>query len=157
MMSEKMFEYNINGNKYVVEITNITAENAEVIVNGQNYLVELENPVADAPAVAAQPIAASAARPVAAQPPKPKKAAPRPQVNQANGELIVYAPLPGMVTEILATVGDSVSNGDTLLRMEAMKMENNITATTDGTVKEVHVAEGREVADGDLLVTIATS
>lgn len=153
-MPQNTFEYNINGNKYVVEIASLTAENAEVVVNGENYSVELENLVDDAP-VAARVVTASAPRSVAAAP-KPKKIAPRPTIDAASGELVIYAPLPGMITQINAAVGDEVEEGDTIMRMEAMKMENNIAATTSGIIKELHVSEGREVADGDPLVTIAT-
>jgi biotin carboxyl carrier protein len=62
--------------------------------------------------------------------------------------------LPGNVVKILVSAGQAVKRGDTLLVMEAMKMENNIMAEKDGTVKAVYVEVGRTVALGDALVEI---
>ena len=66
----------------------------------------------------------------------------------------VTAPLPGTVTKILVAEGDSVSAGDTLLILEAVKMENEIKADCDGVVKSINVTGGATVQAGDALVTI---
>ena len=64
------------------------------------------------------------------------------------------APMPGVVLEIVARVGVKVVQGDVLLRVEAMKMENNIFASHSGTIRAIHVEQGQEVLDGDLLLEI---
>ena len=66
----------------------------------------------------------------------------------------VVAPLPGTVTKILVAEGDSVSAGDTLLILEAVKMENEIKADCDGVVKSINVSSGATVQAGDALVNI---
>ena len=66
----------------------------------------------------------------------------------------VRAFVPGTVLEVLVAPGQEVSRGQTLLVVEAMKMQNGLTATAAGTVREVHFAPGALVSKGDPLVTI---
>jgi pyruvate carboxylase len=66
----------------------------------------------------------------------------------------VGAPMPGKIFKLLVAVGDEVKAGDTLLATEAMKMETNIKVKKDGIVKEIMFAEGDQVAQDDLLVTL---
>ena len=68
---------------------------------------------------------------------------------------VLAAPLPGKITHIAVKVGDAVKAGDTLLVIEAMKMENEFRAGTAGTVTEVRVQPGQTVNAGDVLVVIA--
>ena len=65
------------------------------------------------------------------------------------------APLPGTVVKVAVVAGDVVSSGDTLIAIEAMKMEHEVKAATGGTVAEVHVAAGEQVESGRLLVVIS--
>jgi biotin carboxyl carrier protein len=71
------------------------------------------------------------------------------------GGQTLKAPLPGKITLVVVKPGDSVNRGDTLLVIEAMKMENELKAAAAGTVSEVHVAPGQAVNPGDVLVVIA--
>lgn len=64
------------------------------------------------------------------------------------------APLPGTIMTINVKVGDQVKRGDTLVVMEAMKMENNIMANKDGQVKAIHVTVGQTVVQDDKLVDL---
>ena len=66
----------------------------------------------------------------------------------------VTAPLPGTITKVTVKVGDTVNAGDTVLLMEAMKMENNITAEFGGTVKAILVETGNQVQSGQALVEL---
>ncbi|PLX95356.1 MAG: pyruvate carboxylase [Desulfuromonas sp.] len=66
----------------------------------------------------------------------------------------VGAPMPGKVFKLMVDVGDDVKEGDTLLSTEAMKMETNIKAKKDGTVKEILFKEGAQVQQGDLLMLL---
>ena len=92
--------------------------------------------------------------------PKPAPAAPAPVAAPAPapaapaGAKTVTAPLPGTITKVTVKVGDTVNAGDTVLLMEAMKMENNITAEFGGTVKAILVETGNQVQSGQALVEL---
>jgi biotin carboxyl carrier protein len=73
----------------------------------------------------------------------------------ARGGQVLKAPLPGKISHVAVKPGDTVTRGDTLLVIEAMKMENEFKAATAGTVSEVHVTAGQAVNPGDVLVVIA--
>jgi len=77
---------------------------------------------------------------------------PLPGSQLAAGALV--APLPGTVVKVAVAAGDTVATGDTLIAIEAMKMEHEVRAPTDGVVTEVHVAAGEQVEAGRLLVVI---
>ncbi len=141
----KQYSYKINGKDYNVTIADIQGSTATVNVNGTDYSVELP---AAAPGVAAAPVSpvASAAAPAAA--PRPA-AAPA-----AAGAGSVTAPLPGTVLSINCKVGDSVKAADTVIVLEAMKMENAIHAGRDGKITGIKVNQGDSVLEGDVLVTI---
>lgn len=62
------------------------------------------------------------------------------------------APMPGLIVGINVAIGDTVSKGDSLLILEAMKMENNLKAPGDGTVKSIHATKGDRVEKGQVLV-----
>ncbi len=66
----------------------------------------------------------------------------------------ITAPMPGTITSVVVTVGESVKEDDELVILEAMKMENPIVAEADGTVKEIKVKEGDKVNTGDVLVIL---
>ena len=70
------------------------------------------------------------------------------------GELAIKAPIPGLVVKTLVSSGQSVAEGDTLLLLEAMKMENEIRAPRDGTIHEVRVEPGMQVAMGQVLLSL---
>jgi biotin carboxyl carrier protein len=67
---------------------------------------------------------------------------------------VLKAPMPGKVTVIQVSVGQSVAPGDGLIVLEAMKMENEFKAQVAGTVKEIRVAAGQPVNPGDVLLVI---
>jgi biotin carboxyl carrier protein len=73
---------------------------------------------------------------------------------KAKSGILVKAPLPGTVVKINVKVGDDVNTGDTLLIMEAMKMENNIQCETGGKIKSIMITEGENVLQGDILLEI---
>lgn len=120
-------------------------KNLKITVNGVVYDVQVEEvggAVSSAP-VAAAPAAAPAA-------PAAPKAAP---AAAAGGEA-VNSPMPGTVLEISVKVGDTVKSGDTLVILEAMKMENAIVAPKDSKVVAVHVTKGQSVESGAALVSL---
>jgi biotin carboxyl carrier protein len=117
-------------------------------VNQGDLLVEM---VADA---VAAPVAAPAAPKAAPAAAAPVTAAPA-LSPAAVGAKTVTAPLPGSITKINVKVGDTVAAGDTVLMMEAMKMENSISAEFGGTVKAILCKEGDQVQSGQALVELA--
>ncbi len=66
----------------------------------------------------------------------------------------VRAPMPGLVLQMCVSVGQGVKIGDVLLRLEAMKMENDIESHTEGKVKEILVKKGDEVQEGEVLMVL---
>lgn len=130
-----------------------------ITINGETYEVEVEDLGGDAP-VRRAPVAAPVNVPQAAAPvvqpsapaPKPEaKPAAKPAVASAND---VTAPMPGTILDVKVNVGDAVQAGQTVLILEAMKMENEIAAPAAGTVKAIHVSKGAAVNPGDVLITI---
>ena len=123
-------------------------KNYTITVNGNVYEVTVEEGGAGAAPVAA-PKAAPAAAPKAA-PAAPKAAAPA----GAAGAIKVTAPMPGKILGIKANVGDAVKKGQAIMILEAMKMENEIVATADGTIVSINTTVGSSVEAGDILATL---
>lgn len=119
-------------------------------VNGKSYEVEVEEVGGAVSAPVAAPIAAPAAAPVAAAP----KAAPAPAATGSAGSVSVDAPMPGTVLKVNVKVGDTVTEGQAVVVLEAMKMENEIAAPASGVVASVNVSQGATVNTGDVLITL---
>lgn len=151
----RTYSYNVNGAQYDVTIESIQGQVAKVNVNGVAFDVEmLGAPIAEGDLPAAAPAAAPAAT-TAAPAAAPATPAAAPAKSAAGAGTPVKAPLPGVVTKVLVANGQAVKKGDTVVVLEAMKMENNITAECDGTVSGVCCAAGDSVMEGTTLVTIA--
>jgi biotin carboxyl carrier protein len=128
-----------------------------VFVEGEYYEVDVEA-VGGSPVITVSP-RASAFSP-STTPSTTKKAPPKvgekkePPAAVAEGTK-VPAPMPGMIIRYLVSVDDKVKAGDTLLILEAMKMQNNISAPVDGVVKTITFGAGDSVNKGDILAVIA--
>lgn len=124
----------------------------KIAIDGKEYLVEMEEiGGTPAPAPVATPITTpTPAAPVVEETPAPV-AAPS---SSAAGADALQAPMPGTILRILVNVGDVVSENQPLMILEAMKMENEIVATSAGTVTGIHVSQGQSVNPGDGLITI---
>jgi len=73
---------------------------------------------------------------------------------EEKGKAAVTAPLPGTIYEIKVTKGQKVKEGDSLIKLIAMKMENDITAPRSGTIKEIKVKKDQSVSKDDILIII---
>ena len=111
----KQYKYKINGNLYNVTVNDVEDNIANVEVNGTSYKVELDKPVKAAP------------KPVT----RPAVVTKQPTASKKDG---VKSPLPGVILDIKVKEGDTVKRGQTIIILEAMKMENNINANKDGKV-----------------------
>jgi len=139
----------IDGIDYSVEILEDTGSEARVVVNDREITVSV---TAEGGPGAAQ------APPPSASPPQQLWAPPfRPPVAPRAASGALYAPIPARVTEVLVSTGDRVEEGQLLLKIEAMKMENQVRSPIAGIVEKVCVSNGQEVAEGDLLVKVDPS
>ena len=135
------FHLTINGKRYAVSVERDPgSDELEITVDGQTHRVGVEEEEK------ATPSAAPAPRPAAARQPAPK-------ATTVGGKIL--APLPGVVLSVEVAPGDSARAGDTLLVLEAMKMENVIQADSDCVVQAVHVAKGDKVEASQLLMEVS--
>ena len=158
------YQYTVKGIDYEVEIQDIEGNIANVTVNGIPFEVEMKQPVkagkqkvklSEERRVKSEEFNSSSSATNASSATN-ESSAPitKPAAAAASGKPVV-APLPGTINEIKVKVGDKVNAGDTVVVLEAMKMQNNIDAETSGTIASINVNKGDAVMEGDTLVTIA--
>ena len=140
----KEYKYKIKGVPYEVKINNVEGNIAKVEVNGIDFDVEMEKPIAQP-----QPVVRAVQAPV-----KTIEAPKAQQETVSTGVYALRSPLPGTVVDIKVAVGASVKKGQTLIVLEAMKMENNLDSERDGKVTEIKVNKGDAVMEGTILITI---
>ena len=135
----KNFKFKIRGTQYNVDIKDIQKNDVKIEVNGTPYHVTMER---ETKAIKTPTI-------VRKRLPKEEK-----QETVLHSLSTIKAPLPGNIFKLLVSPGDKVNKGDTLLIMEAMKMENNILSEENGTVKSIKVKEGDTVLQNDILIEL---
>jgi len=137
----------------------------KVTVDGHAYTVQVEEVAEDSAPVSPEktekkssPASGAQTKP---EPLKVKKETAAPVNNQTEatpkageGGSSVKAPMPGSVLEVMVNVGDNIKDGDVLIVLEAMKMENELTASQAGTVAEILVKKGDTVNSGDPLIVL---
>ncbi|MCI6159746.1 MAG: biotin/lipoyl-binding protein [Prevotellaceae bacterium] len=142
------YQYKVNGVNYDVEIEAVEGNIAKVNVNGKSFEVELKNPLKSTHKPKVELNTVKQVSPV-------NIPAAKPATTPSGKGAKVTAPLPGTITEIRVAVGDTVKTGDTVVVLEAMKMQNSIEAENSGTVTSVSVNKGDTVMEGATLITIA--
>lgn len=130
----KKFLIKINGNQYEVEVEEVRDLSAAI---------QPAKEVKTAPAIAQ----------VAA--PAPKPSTPKSDESVPAGAATITAPMPGTILKVSVNPGDMVKKGQVLLILEAMKMENEITASKDGKIASVNVEKGQSVNVGSVLVSMS--
>ena len=143
----KNFKFKINGTEYSVDINEVEGQEINLDVNGTPYKVTVDKELKQKQVVMTTRTAprVSAASGGAVQASAPAAA--------SKGSKVT-TPLPGTILDVFVNVGDKVKAGQTVVLLEAMKMENNIEADVEGTVTEVKVRKGDSVLEGDVMVVI---
>jgi len=142
----KKYKFSISGKPYAVTVKQMTDDHAVVDVNGNEYEVD----IIDEPKQRKTPqLIRSVAIPHGQERPIKTRA----KARQA-GAGIIKAPLPGLILDVLVKEGENVSIGQSIVKMEAMKMENNIQSNRDGKITTIKVKPGDSVLEGDVLVAI---
>jgi len=148
----KNFKFKINGIDYSVDINEVEGQEIKLDVNGTPYNVTVDKEIRQTKhttIVSSRP----APRVASAQGEVQRSSAPAPAAGAVAGNK-VQSPLPGTILDVFVNVGDQVKSGQTVVLLEAMKMENNIEADHDGVVKSVNVRKGDSVLEGDTLIVI---
>ena len=138
----KNFKFRIYDNNYNVKIVSHEDNIIDLEVNGTAYSVRLKEEVK-----------------VTKTPTLIRSAAKRPSVslnvNASSANSKITAPIPGIVLSIDVKIGDEIKEGDRLLVLEAMKMENNITSEKTGKVTAIHVQTGQQVLQNEVMIELA--
>lgn len=144
----KEYKLKINNNSYTVVIKDVTDDAVLAEVNGKQQIVHI-NTIENLATVTENKTSA----PISAMP----SAAPAPSgasAPVAADSGAILTPIPGQIISITVSLGEQVRSGQKLLVLEAMKLENSITATMDGTVSEIFIAEGDVVNQGQPLIRL---
>ncbi len=155
------YKFKINGKEFEVAVNSIENNIASVNVNGVEYSVELESgldgslsssavSLRETPPSVAGPLPLSMPRVAAAS---EESSRPAPATSGAGKKIV--SPLPGVIIDVCVNVGDTVKRGQKIAVIEAMKMENDILAESDGTVSAIYVKKTDSVLEGADIASIA--
>lgn len=137
----------INDVSYEVEVGDLDSRPILATIEGETFEILPEEIAAAAPTMAAVPAAPAPA-------PRPVAAAPAAAVASTTGGSVIVAPLPGTVDSVLVKEGVTVTQGQEVLKLEAMKMKNSIRSPRAGRVVAIHVHPGDQVKHGQALIEI---
>ena len=147
----KTYSFKINGKDYKVAIGEANGKMLSVNVNGADYVVELEG---DFSATPSAPVEMTKGPSSPAEMTKTAEVSPAAAKPAAGAGKTVKSPLPGIIISIDVKEGEAVKRGQKVAVIEAMKMENDILAESDGTVTAIHASKGDSVLEGADIVTI---
>ena len=148
----KNFKFKINGIDYSVDINEVEGQEIKLDVNGTPYNVTVDKEIRQPKHTTI--VSSRPAPRVATAQGEVQRSAPAPAPAAATAGHKVQSPLPGTILDVFVNVGDQVKSGQTVVLLEAMKMENNIEADQDGMVESVNVRKGDSVLEGDALIVI---
>ena len=155
----RRYTLDIGNREFVIDVQEVDADQFEVTVGNESYAVTLtgEQSVGGTIVPAPQASAPRAAPAASATSAAPKAAAPAAAVSRkpasGGGKGALKAPMPGVVLEVSVKAGDTVTRGQQVAILDAMKMHNVIGAPRAGTIAEVCVDAGQTVGHGDVIVT----
>ncbi len=145
-MNSKKFNIVINGKSYEILIGDVNSSPVSVFVDGVEYKVDLKENKNKNSQTQEENI--------------PTK---KPKIQDKNVSKVsshnindgtVRAPMPGVILEVKVAVNDKVNEGDILMILESMKMENTIKSSRDGTVESIYISQGDSVQHGQSLIEI---
>ena len=144
----KKYKIKINGSEYEVEIHKVEGKFAHLTVNDTEFEVEIEGLMTNPTRMSTKTVIKTEAPAMQTSIPVAK-----PHVVPTTAHA-VKSPLPGVILDIRANLGDSVKAGQVIMVLEAMKMENNIEADREGVIEKINPGKGDSVLEGDVLFTI---
>jgi biotin carboxyl carrier protein len=144
----KKFKFSINGNPYESAVISVEDNIAEVEINGTVYKVEVDKEIKTTKTP--KLIRPNAVPDTDFQPSVAKTSSPE----SPKGAGTIKSPLPGVILDIFVKEGDTVTRGQKLIVLEAMKMENNIESDKAGKIISINKDKGDSVMEGDLLIVI---
>ena len=151
----KTYQYKVKGVDYKVEIAEVEGNIAKVNVNGIPFEIELQKPINAAKHPQMNTPKVVVAKPAPVRPVVTTPVAQLVQPTQpTSAGTPLKSPLPGTITDVKVQVGQQVNVGDTVLVLEAMKMQNNIEAEVSGQITSITVKPGDTVMEGTVLITI---
>ncbi len=136
----KSYKFKIQGHEYEVEIKNTEGNIFDIEVNGTPYTVELDREIKQTKTPTLVRSAVHTHKTI--------------EKTEASGASDVKCPLPGIILNIFVKVGDQVKAGDQLIKYEAMKMENILTAEKSGTISSIKVNLGDTIIQDQLIMQI---
>lgn len=142
----KKYNFTINGGKYEVSVKDIENDIANIEINGSSYSVKIDR---EEKKVSKTPILVR--KEVEQKPGENKHKLEPVAANTRPSAKAIKSPLPGSIVKIEVNEGDSVKEGDVLLVMESMKMENNVLAEFAGTISKINVKVGQAVLQDETL------
>ena len=137
------YKIKINGTEYEVIIHKVEGKQAYLTVNDVQFAVEVEELAINPTRMSPDPIAKTV---------QPAVSLGKPKVSSSVYEL--RSPLPGVIIDLFVKEGDKVKVGQSLLILEAMKMENSIEAEREGIIEKINCRTGESVLEGDVILTI---
>lgn len=137
----KNFTFKINENNYGVKIVSHEGNIIELEVNGTNYSVKIKEEVK------------TLKTPILVRKPSTPSIEPL-KINPTSSKTKIIAPIPGIILSINPKIGDKIKEGDLLLVLEAMKMENSITSEKSGVVSVINVKVGQKVLQGEMMIEL---
>lgn len=143
---DELFEVEVDGESKIISISRISPAHLSILLDGKSYNVEVErfgNKYQVTTRGEVYDFSVTDEREVVTT-----------EKPQAGGKLVVTAPMPGLVVEITCSDGEQVEAGQSILVLEAMKMQNEITAPVSGTITGISVEQGASVNSGDGLFII---
>jgi biotin carboxyl carrier protein len=150
----RTYNLKIGGEAFEARIVEYSESKVVVNLNGDLYDVEIEPEQAPhSPVLVRSAPKWKSSRATSQRAESPQPAEPQVQVSRLSAGVVI-APIPGVVKSILVKEGDAVKEGDVLLVLEAMKMDNEISSRSNGTVKTIHIAVGDSVQEDQVLIDI---
>ncbi|RPJ16967.1 MAG: biotin/lipoyl-binding protein [Desulfobacteraceae bacterium] len=142
-----IYKINVENMNLEIEVGELTGGTARIKINGKPYNITIEKCNSLIGGIDTAPVNPSVFS-------KPEMSAPTVKKPAPAGADYISAPIHGLILDVPVKVGEKVEAGDTVVVIEAMKMENNIVSELSGTVREIKVQKGAHVKTGELIMII---